>query len=219
MITEIFKVITDWYMAHVNYGTITALMAVESSFLPFPSEIVVPPAAWKAAHGELNIGFVFAASTAGALIGALFNYYFALIFGRKIIYKLAGTRWARLFLINTRSVEKAEAYFCKYGKSSTFIGRLVPAIRQLISLPAGLAKMNIRDFLLFTSLGSGLWNIILMALGYFLFTQKAILEQFYSLISYGCIGLAICFAGFLIVKVITGRTSSGISIKADTESA
>lgn len=205
MVSEVFKTITEWYMSNMNYGTITALMAVESSFIPFPSEIVVPPAAWKAAQGELNIGLVFAASTSGALIGALFNYYFAFILGRKIIYKLASTRWARFFLIDTKSIEKAEGYFRKYGKSSTFIGRLVPAIRQLISLPAGLVRMNMRDFLIFTALGSGIWNIILMALGYFLYSQKALLEKYYALLSYGFIGLAFCFVAYVLFKVLSAR--------------
>lgn len=208
MIADVFKTITDWYMANINYGTITALMAVESSFIPFPSEIVVPPAAWKAAQGELNIGLVFLASTVGALIGALFNYYFALFLGRKLIYRFASTRWARLFLIDVKSVEKAENYFRRFGKSSTFIGRLVPAIRQLISLPAGMAKMGMRSFLLFTALGSGLWNIILMALGYFLFSQKSVLEKYYSAISYGFIALAVVFAVYVFYRILSARSDT-----------
>lgn len=200
-----FSGVTEWYMANINYGTITALMAVESSFIPFPSEIVVPPAAWKAAQGELNIGLVFVASTVGALIGAIFNYVVAMSVGRKIIYKFAATRWARMFLIDENSIEKAENYFRKYGKSSTFIGRLVPAIRQLISLPAGLAKMPLPTFLVFTALGSGLWNIILMALGYFLFSQKAVLDKYYSAISYGFIGLAVLFVGYVVFRIVSAK--------------
>lgn len=205
MLSEMFKGVTEWYMGHINYGTITALMAVESSFIPFPSEIVVPPAAWKAAQGELNIILVFVFSTIGALLGAIFNYYIALLLGRKVIYKLAATRWAKLFLIDEKSILKAEDYFRKYGKSSTFIGRLVPAIRQLISLPAGMARMEFKSFLLFTFLGSGLWNLILMALGYFLFSQKAILEKYYHLISYGAIALGILFVCYVVIKVISSR--------------
>jgi membrane protein DedA with SNARE-associated domain len=203
VVAEFFQGITDWYMANINYGTITALMAVESSFIPFPSEIVVPPAAWKAAQGELNIGLVFLSSTAGALIGAIFNYYFALILGRKIIYGFVATRWARLLLMDKKGIEKAEEYFRRYGRSSTFIGRLVPAIRQLVSLPAGMARMNMRMFLFFTALGSGLWNIILIALGYFLFSQKQVLEKYYTNLSYAFIALAVVFICFVIFKVIS----------------
>jgi membrane protein DedA with SNARE-associated domain len=205
MVSEVFKTVIEWYMSNIDYGTITLLMAVESSFIPFPSEIVVPPAAWKAAQGELNIGLVFLASTAGALIGAIFNYYFALLLGRKMIYSLASTRWARLFLIDIKSIEKAEAYFRRYGRSSTFIGRFVPAVRQLISLPAGMARMNIRDFLAFTAMGSGLWNIILMALGYFLYSQKEIFEKYYTMISYGFVVLAVCFICFVAYKIVSAR--------------
>lgn len=208
MVAELFQSVTDWYMANINYGTITALMAVESSFIPFPSEIVVPPAAWKAAQGELNIGLVLLSSTAGALIGAIFNYYFALILGRKIIYGFASTRWARLFLIDKKGIEKAEEYFRRYGRSSTFIGRLVPAIRQLISLPAGMAKMNMRTFLFYTALGSGLWNIILIALGYFLFSQKQVLGKYYTNLSYAFIALALVFIGFVVFKVVSARPAA-----------
>ena len=134
--TEIFTDITAWYMEHMNYYTITLLMAIESSFIPFPSEIIVPPAAYKAAQGELNIWLVVFFSTVGALIGALFNYYFALWIGRAAIYKFADTKIARLCMIEPKSIEKAEQYFIKNGTVSTLIGRLVPGIRQLISIPA-----------------------------------------------------------------------------------
>jgi membrane protein DedA with SNARE-associated domain len=178
-------------------------MSIESSFIPFPSEIVVPPAAWKAAQGELNIGLVVFFSTLGALIGALFNYYFALLIGRKLIYKFADTRLANLMLINPASVEKAEAYFVRHGNISTLIGRFVPAIRQLISLPAGLARMRLRDFLIYTIIGSTSWNIILSALGYFLYTQKDLLDKYYNEISWGFVILAVLFAGYLVYKAVT----------------
>jgi membrane protein DedA with SNARE-associated domain len=203
MVSDIFGSVTEWYMDHINYGTITLLMAIESSFIPFPSEIVVPPAAWKAAQGDLNIGLVIFFSTLGALIGALFNYYIALIIGRKLIYKFADTRLANLLLINPASIEKAENYFIKYGRSSTFIGRLVPAIRQLISLPAGLSRMKMRDFLIYTILGSTLWNIILAALGYFLYSQKELLEKYYTEIKWAFLVLGILFIGYLIFKAVS----------------
>ncbi len=199
---KIFSDIINWYMGHINYGSITFLMAIESSFIPFPSEVVVPPAAWKAANGELNIFLVVLFSTLGAMIGAIFNYYLAFFLGRPIIYKLADTKIAHLLLIDRNGIEKAENYFLKYGKSSTFIGRLIPAIRQLISIPAGLSKMSIKDFLFFTFIGSGIWNIILVLLGYFFYTQKEVLEKYYKEISYVLLALGFIFFGYLLVKFL-----------------
>ena len=155
-------------MDNLNYWTITLLMAIESSFIPFPSEIVVPPAAYKAYHGELNIYLVVLFATIGAEIGALVNYYLAKYLGRPIVYKFAESRVGRICLLNAKKVEKAEEYFKKHGALSTFIGRLVPAVRQLISIPAGLANMHLGKFMLYTALGAGAWNIILALLGYFI---------------------------------------------------
>jgi len=200
MIIEIFKSVTDWYMTNINYGTIAFLMAIESSFIPFPSEIVVPPAAFKAAGGDLNVILVVVSATAGAIAGALFNYCIALWLGRPIIYRLADTKLAHLMLIDRAGVEKSEEFFRKYGRSSTFIGRFVPAIRQLISLPAGLVRMNIRDFIFFTALGSALWNVILAVLGYFVYSQKELLEQYYHEISLVFLALGFLFALYVILK-------------------
>jgi membrane protein DedA with SNARE-associated domain len=169
---EIFQNVFEWYMANLNYWTIFLLMAIESSFIPLPSEIVVPFAAWKAAEGTLSLTGVILASTAGAMFGAIFNYYFALWLGRPVLYRLADTRWAHLLLIDRTNIEKAENYFVKHGKSSTFIGRLVPAVRQLISLPAGLARMKVRTFLFYTFLGAGIWNLILTLVGYFAYDMR-----------------------------------------------
>jgi membrane protein DedA with SNARE-associated domain len=199
---QLFQDITQWYMSHMNYGTIVFLMAIESSFIPFPSEIVIPPAAFKAAQGNLNIWLVILSGSAGALIGALFNYYIAISLGRVIIYRLANTRVAAMLMIDPPAIEKAERYFNRHGKSSTLIGRLVPVIRQLISLPAGLAKMNIRDFIVFTVIGSTLWNIALAALGYYLFSQQEILHKYYVEISYLFVLLGIAFVAYLIYRGI-----------------
>lgn len=198
--TGIFTDITTWYMEHMNYTTITLLMAVESSFIPFPSEIVVPPAAYKAAQGELNIYLVIFFSTLGALIGAIFNYFFALWIGRKVIYSLADTRFARLCMIEPKSIEKAETYFVKHGKTSTFIGRLVPGIRQLISIPAGLARMPFGIFLLYTTLGAGLWNIALALLGYYI--PKELVDKYYSELSIAMLVLGAGFVLFLVYKAL-----------------
>lgn len=200
MLTEFFKVIIGWYMGHINYGTITLLMGLESTIVPFPSELIVPPAAWKAAQGEMNIVGVIVAATLGAIMGSLVNYFIARTLGRPILYKLADTKWARLFLINKEHLEKAENYFTKYGKISTFIGRLVPVIRHLISIPAGIVKMNLKQFILFTALGASIWNIILATLGFFLYSQKELLEKYFKDISYMLLGIGFLFVIYLVVK-------------------
>jgi len=145
-------------------------MAIESSFLPFPSEVVVPPAAYKAAaeSGELNIWLVIFFATLGALIGAFINYYLALWLGKPVVYKFANSRLGHMCLLSQEKVMKAEDYFVRHGATATLIGRLVPAVRQLISIPAGLARMNIAKFALYTAIGAGLWNSILAALGWYL---------------------------------------------------
>ena len=159
----------QWCLDNLNYWTITLLMAIESSFIPFPSEVVVPPAAYKAAaSGDLNVWLVIFFATVGALIGALINYGLALWLGKPIVYKFANSRFGHMCLIDQQKVEKAEQFFIKYGVAATLVGRLVPAVRQLISIPAGLAKMNLPKFMLFTAIGAGAWNAVLAALGYYL---------------------------------------------------
>jgi membrane protein DedA with SNARE-associated domain len=198
MIEQSLQAVINWYMGNINYWTVLLLMSIESSFIPFPSEIVIPPAAWKAAEGHMNIFLVVVSGTIGALVGALFNYYFAFYLGRKIIYKLSDTRLSHTLLIDRNALEKSEHWFIQYGRSSTFIGRLVPAIRQLISIPAGFAKMNMKDFLIYTTLGTMIWNIILALLGYYLYSQKETLERYYREISYVFLALGILFVGYLI---------------------
>lgn len=200
MVTEIFSSLTSWYMEHINYATVALLMGIESSFIPFPSEIVIPPAAFKAAQGTLNIAGVFCAAMAGSLSGALFNYYFAFLLGRKVLYRLADTRLSHFFLITRESLEKAEKYFLKYGRSSTFVGRLVPAVRQLISIPAGLSRMDIKPFLVFTLLGSSLWNLILCALGYLFYSQHEVLEKYYGKISIFFVLCGVILVGYMAVN-------------------
>ncbi len=172
--------IIDWYDQNTNYASITALMAVESSFIPFPSEVVIPPAAYIASEEEsdLNILLVILFGTLGALIGAYINYFLALWLGRPIIYKLADTKVAHWLLIDRKGVEKAEKYFVENGNISTFIGRFIPGIRQLISIPAGLSKMNLASFSLFTFLGAAIWNAILALLGYLAHGQKDLIEKY-----------------------------------------
>lgn len=152
---------------HLNYWTITLLMTIESSFIPFPSEIVVPPAAYRAASSpDLNVFLVVLFSTIGADLGAIINYVLARTLGRVVIYKFADSKIGHLCLLDHTKIESAEKFFDAHGAISTFVGRLIPAIRQLISIPAGLAKMNFGKFIFFTTLGAGIWNSILATAGY-----------------------------------------------------
>lgn len=198
----------QWCLDHLNYWTITLLMTIESSFIPFPSEVVVPPAAYKAAGGnsELNVFLVVLFATIGANIGALINYYLAYFVGRPIVYKFANSRWGHMCLIDEDKVRHAEVYFEKHGALSTFIGRLIPAVRQLISIPAGLAKMKLSTFLLYTTLGAGIWNITLAAIGYYLHSvvpEDQLMEsvtQYSHELGYIFIGIGILVIGYLIYK-------------------
>ncbi|MGM9674885.1 MAG: DedA family protein [Bacteroidaceae bacterium] len=159
-----------WCLEHLNYWVITLLMAIESSFIPFPSEVVVPPAAYLSAQPDsgLNVFLVVLSATLGALIGALVNYVLARYLGRPLVYRFADSRLGHMCLIDRAKVEHAERYFDDHGALGTFVGRLVPAVRQLISIPAGLARMGLGKFVLYTTLGAGLWNSILAAIGYYL---------------------------------------------------
>ena len=195
---------------HLNYWTVTLFMAIESSFIPFPSEAVVPPAAWKAAvTGEMNVVLVVLFATLGALIGAFINYYLAVWLGRPIVYKFANSRLGHMCLIDEAKVQNAERYFDEHGAISTFVGRLVPAVRQLISIPAGLARMGLGRFVLYTSLGAGVWNSILAALGYYmasipgLQTEEAVMNkvrEYSSEIGIVFVVLAVFIVAYLAYK-------------------
>ena len=157
-----------WILNNLNYWVVALFMAIESSFIPFPSEVVVPPAAWKAMDPEsgMTIVLVIVFATIGADIGALINYYLAKWLGRPIVYKFADSRIGHMCLIDREKGEKAEEFFRKHGATSTFFGRLVPAVRQLISIPAGLSGMHVGRFLIFTTLGAGVWNTVLALIGW-----------------------------------------------------
>lgn len=163
----------EWFVANANYWFVFVFMVIESSFIPFPSEVVIPPAAYLACSGtgagaDMNIWLVTLVATLGALCGAFINYYLALWIGRPVVYRFADSRFGHMLLINREKVDKAERYFDKHGAISTFMGRLIPAVRQLISIPAGISRMNVAQFALFTFLGALLWNGVLAALGYWL---------------------------------------------------
>lgn len=184
----------------IGYWGIVLLMAIESSFIPFPSEVVVPPAAYLAAQGKMNIWLVILASVTGSMIGAYVNYFLAYYLGRPLIYRLAGTKVARFLFIKPASIHKAELYFTKYDKASTFFGRLVPVIRQLISLPAGFVKMPLLSFTVYTFIGSTIWTLVLAGLGYFFGANEEMWKQYYAEITWIIIGLIVIAAGYLYYK-------------------
>mgnify|MGYP004577469551 FL=1 len=184
----VIETITAWYSAHMNYASITVLMTIESSFIPFPSEVVIPPAVYVAASPEsalcvtgnylLDVLLIVLFGTIGAMLGAIINYGLSVWLGRIIIYKFADSRLGHLCLLSSEKVQKAETYFNDHGKISTFVGRLIPGIRQLISIPAGLAKMHFGQFLLYTFLGAFIWNSILALLGYVAHGQADLINQY-----------------------------------------
>jgi membrane protein DedA with SNARE-associated domain len=194
---EFFQTLFDWYMTNLNYFTVALLMAIESTFMPLPSEVVVPFAAYKAAQGDLNVFLVILFGTIGALSGSLINYTLAFYLGRPIVYRFAESKVGKLFLLSKEKVEHAENFFLKNGKTSTFVGRLVPGVRHLISIPAGLAKMNLRDFMLYTFVGAGIWNIILAVIGFYLYEIR---DQIFPYIGHILLGLGILFTIYLIIK-------------------
>lgn len=193
----------QWFIENANYLFVFVFMTIESSFIPFPSEVVVPPAAYLACtKGDMNIFLVVLFATLGALCGAFINYYLSLWVGRPVIYKFADSKFGHACLIDRTKVEKAEAYFDKHGAVSTFVGRLIPAIRQLISIPAGLSRMNVGQFALFTSLGALIWNTVLALLGWWLakaVPMDMLLEQieeynrYLTWIGYGILVVCIVF--------------------------
>lgn len=155
-------------LSQLNYGTIFLLMLLESTVFPVPSELVVTPAAYHAAGGNLNMWLVILFATLGADCGATINYLAGWYLGRPIIYKFANSRWGHACLLNQEKVEKSERYFDRHGLVATITGRLLPGIRHLISIPAGLAKMSYWKFLLYTTLGAGVWHSILALLGHYM---------------------------------------------------
>lgn len=167
MFTEIFSFLLD----QLSYLNVFLLMTIESTFIPFPSEMVLPPAAYHAhATGEQNVFLLIIVATLGADMGATINYFLAFYLGRPIVYAFANSKWGHRCLLNEEKVRRSEKFFDDHGVVATLTGRLVPVIRQLISIPAGLAKMNFLKFILYTTIGAGLWNCVLAAIGWYLQT-------------------------------------------------
>ena len=202
-----------WILDNLNYWVVALFMAIESSFIPFPSEVVVPPAAWKAMDPNSGMSFILVIvfATIGADLGALITYYLAKWVGRPIIYRFADSRIGHMCLIDRQKVEVAEEYFRKHGAASTIFGRLVPAVRQLISIPAGLAGMHVGKFLLYTTIGAGVWNTVLATIGWGIYKytdyktthdvyQQAV--QYSHEIGYVILALAVVIVAFIAYKGI-----------------
>ncbi len=204
---SLLQKVENWYSENMNYTTITILMTIESSVIPFPSEVVVPPAAYIASQpgSHLNIYLVVLFATIGALLGALINYYGAIYLGRPIVYKFARSKMGHMFLLSQEKVMKAELYFNRRGRVSTFIGRLIPGIRQLISIPAGLARMNILHFLFYTFIGAGIWNVILALLGYIAHGQQDLINKYTHELSFVFLGLIVLFVLYLLIRRMVKR--------------
>jgi membrane protein DedA with SNARE-associated domain len=210
---SILEHVEHWYADHMNYATITVLMTIESSFIPFPSEIVIPPAAFVAESPSsslyttdsypINVLLIVLFGTLGAMLGAIINYLLAMWLGRPIIYAFADSKIGHLCMLSSEKVKKAEDYFNKHGNISTFIGRLIPGIRQLISIPAGLCKMHFGRFLFYTFLGAGIWNIVLALLGYIAHGQKDMIDAYsheLSIIILALFGISMIY--FVIKAII-----------------
>ncbi len=196
MFTAIITSVSVFFQG-LGYAGIFFLMAIESSFIPFPSEIVVPPAAYLASQGKFDVFLVFLAGLSGSLLGAIFNYFLARFLGRPLVYRLAGHRYARWLLIDQAKLEKAEKFFSDHSGSATLIGRLVPVVRQLISLPAGFCLMPFFKFIVLTTIGSGVWVAILTALGYFVGANQDLLLSYYREISLAFLLIASVYLIFL----------------------
>lgn len=207
--------VENWYANNMNYLSITLLMTVESSFIPFPSEIVIPPAAYVAGKVDsslhatesypINVLLIVLFGTIGAMLGAIINYLLAMWLGRPIIYAFADSKVGHLCLLSSEKVKKAEDYFNEHGKVSTFVGRLIPGIRQLISIPAGLSKMHFGQFLLYTFLGAGIWNVVLALLGYIAHGQMDLIHAYSHELSIAIMALLGIVIVYFVVKTVAKR--------------
>lgn len=193
-------------LGNLNYGTILFLMMLESTVIPVPSELVVSPAAYHAADGNLNIFLVILFATIGADLGATINYLAGYYLGRPIIYRFANSKWGHLCLLNQEKVEKSEKYFNDHGMVATITGRLLIGIRHLISIPAGLARMTYWKFLLYTTIGAGIWNCILAALGWYLHSVvppdqlESKIEEYGDYIKWALIILVVAVVVFFVAR-------------------
>lgn len=181
--------LAQWLVHNIldmGYMGIFLLMMIESSFIPFPSEIVLIPAGYLAQQGEMNISLIFLAAFTGSLVGAFINYFLAFFVGRHLLM-----RFGKYIFISNTAMEKMEAFFQAHGPISTFTGRLIPGIRQLISIPAGLSKMPLLPFTLYTALGAGIWSMVLILLGYILGENQELISTYLHQITLSVLALVV----------------------------
>ena len=203
--------VLHWYDAHMNYLAVGGLMTLESSFIPFPSEVVIPPAVYVAANpdsaGGMKIWLVVLFGTIGALLGALINYFLSMWLGRPIVYAFAESKLGHLLQLSKEKVQRAEVYFNDHGVVSTLVGRFIPVIRQLISIPAGLSRMNLGAFCLFTTLGALAWNCILALLGYLAYqaADPSVIEKYSHQLSIIIVALFVAVVLFFVVRYLVRR--------------
>ncbi|MHB1676480.1 MAG: DedA family protein [Sulfuriferula sp.] len=179
----------NWILATVHgwgYIGIFILMALESTVFPIPSELVLIPAGYLAFQHKMSLVLILLSATAGCLTGGLINYAFALWVGRPFL-----ERWGKYFFVRPALLHKTDQFFQNYGKISTFTGRLIPGIRHLISLPAGLTHMNLFTFAGYTLLGAGLWSSVLTLIGYFIGGNESLIHRYLHIVSIVVISLAI----------------------------
>jgi membrane protein DedA with SNARE-associated domain len=203
-----WSAVVNWVLAvtqGLGYGGIVILMAIESSFLPLPSEVIIPPAAYLASQGKMSLLLIIVLGTSGSVIGATINYLLSMSLGRLVIYKLAETRWARWLFITPERLAAAEKYFLANSRSATFFSRLIPVIRHLISIPAGFSRMPFGPFVFYTAAGAAIWVSILAALGYFVGANQALIEQYYRQISWGLLALGLIWASWRIYRWRTNK--------------
>ncbi|MEA2111664.1 MAG: DedA family protein [Campylobacterota bacterium] len=177
MLAEMAQWMVDTIFEFGYFG-IFALMTIESSFIPFPSEIVLIPAGYLASQGEMSFSMVFLMALSGSMVGAFINYFGAMLIGRALL-----ERYGKYFFIKPEAIHKMDSYFERHGHISTFTGRLIPGIRQLISIPAGISKMDLKVFSFYTALGAGLWSLILIILGYVIGNNEELIKSYLSQIT------------------------------------
>ncbi|MBQ4469203.1 MAG: DedA family protein [Synergistaceae bacterium] len=202
---HILSALTAWLVdtiGRMGYTGIISLMFLESSFFPFPSEVVMPPAGYLAWKGEMSLWLVLLSGIAGSLLGALFNYWLAVKLGRPFLIK-----YGKYFFVSEESINKADEFFSRHGHISTFVCRLLPGIRQYISLPAGIARMPMKSFLIFTTLGAGIWVCVLTFAGYLLGEHQDLLKEYLHIITISCIVIALAVTGIYLFIIRRKRKS------------
>ncbi|WP_026368480.1 DedA family protein [Aminiphilus circumscriptus] len=195
--------VISWIVATIGklgYPGIAALMFLESSFFPFPSEVVVPPAGYLASQGEMSLPVVIAMGILGSLLGAWFNYWIAVRFGRPFF-----ERFGKYVLVSSETLDKADRFFARHGHISTFVGRLIPGIRQYISLPAGVARMNLAVFSLFTALGAGIWVVVLALVGYWVGNNQVLVMNSLHKITVVTLGLCVVLVAAYVLRLRKNR--------------